>query len=222
LALSAQPPSASHTPANKQQTLSDTLHGPPHTSYYHLHLIFLPPLPHNLIPIHTPFQPPTPRAPINEENYYLSSFLTNHLLIIPTNTYTISHPYPHTPFQPPTPTNTYTISHPYPYTPTRPPSTHPPTTHNLTLSNTQHTHTPSQSAYTLQYSSVPHLPCGGNNRCIILVKDVMVEDLQVDIGHAQQCMLLKVIEWVWTFILGWREAKERRWKGGRGREREGG
>ena len=36
LALSAQPPSASHTPANKQQTLSDTLHGPPtpHTTTY--------------------------------------------------------------------------------------------------------------------------------------------------------------------------------------------
>ena len=53
------------------------------------------------------------------------------------------------------------------------------------------------------------------------MKDVMVEDLQVDIGYAQQCMLLKVIEWVWTLILGWREGKERRWKGRRGREREG-
>ena len=52
LALSAQPPSASHTPANKQQTVGDFSHPPSHTTHYHLHLIFLPPLPHNLIPIH--------------------------------------------------------------------------------------------------------------------------------------------------------------------------
>jgi len=51
------------------------------------------------------------------------------------------------------------------------------------------------------------------------MKDVMVENLQVDIGHAQKCMLLKVIEWVWTFILGWREGE--RLKGRRREEWRG-
>ena len=41
-----------------------------------------------------------------------------------------------------------------------------------------------------------YLSCGSNDGCTVLVLDAIVKALQEEVSHAQQSMLLQVVEWI--------------------------
>ena len=41
-----------------------------------------------------------------------------------------------------------------------------------------------------------YLSCGGNDWCAVLMLDAVVKALQEEVSHAQQSMLLQIVEWI--------------------------
>ncbi len=44
--------------------------------------------------------------------------------------------------------------------------------------------------------TVPYLSCGSNDRCTVFMLDAVVKALQEEVSHAQQSVLLQVVEWI--------------------------